>query len=199
MRNLTLSAVVATGGFGANVTIYNTGENFNGTVATAGTANPHDTTYRVSPAGCAPSEQTIPVSQIRAVAPSHRNTRTECENNWARTGNRPRCLSATGRFNGAGFLRTFVCGSGPRKGGGSLMIETMTKVLVNGKVGVFFGGTSGLMLYQGLAPGLAGLYQLNVQIPSDAPTGDVLLDVEAGGNSLTCIGYQATIPIVKSN
>jgi uncharacterized protein (TIGR03437 family) len=70
---------------------------------------------------------------------------------------------------------------------------------VNGKVGVFFGSTTGLVLYQGLAPGLAGLYQLNVQIPSDAPTGDVLLDVEAGGNSLTCIGYQATIQIVKAN
>jgi uncharacterized protein (TIGR03437 family) len=54
------------------------------------------------------------------------------------------------------------------------------------------------MNYKGLAPGLAGLYQLNFQIPTDAPIGDVLLDVETGPN-YSCVGYQATIPIVKGN
>ena len=64
--------------------------------------------------------------------------------------------------------------------------------------GVFFGSTTGQVFYKGLAPGLAGLYQLNVQIPANAPIGDVLLDVEAG-YKLSCVGYQATIPIVKGN
>ncbi len=63
---------------------------------------------------------------------------------------------------------------------------------------VYFGNSKGVMYYKGLAPGLAGLYQLNVQIPSDAPTGNMLLDVETGQN-LSCVGLQATIPIVKGN
>lgn len=38
-------------------------------------------------------------------------------------------------------------------------------------------------LYSGLAPGLAGLYQLNVVVPSGAPQGRVQLTVTAGGVS----------------
>lgn len=36
---------------------------------------------------------------------------------------------------------------------------------------VYFGGKKGQITYQGLAPGFAGLYQLNVRVPADAPAG----------------------------
>jgi uncharacterized protein (TIGR03437 family) len=39
---------------------------------------------------------------------------------------------------------------------------------------VYFGGRKGLISYQGLAPGFAGLYQLNVRVPADAPTGGAI-------------------------
>ena len=38
-----------------------------------------------------------------------------------------------------------------------------------------------LVLYAGQAPGLAGLYQVNVILSEDAPTGDVEVMVEVGG------------------
>ena len=60
-------------------------------------------------------------------------------------------------------------------------------------VTTFFGGDAGVTQYQGLAPGLAGLYQLNVQIPKDAPIGgQIQLDVK--GN--LCESAQIRIPIV---
>ena len=37
---------------------------------------------------------------------------------------------------------------------------------------VYVGGQVAALSFKGLAPGLAGLYQLNVTIPQDAPTGD---------------------------
>ena len=38
------------------------------------------------------------------------------------------------------------------------------------------------MLFSGLAPGIVGLYQLNVIVPSDSPTGtDVDLTIQQSG------------------
>jgi uncharacterized protein (TIGR03437 family) len=47
-----------------------------------------------------------------------------------------------------------------------------------GDLRVTVGGRTAAVLYQGLAPGLAGLYQLNVQIPSSLPAGSHSLSVQ---------------------
>jgi uncharacterized protein (TIGR03437 family) len=47
---------------------------------------------------------------------------------------------------------------------------------------VLFGDRPGKVLYSGLAPGLVGVYQVNVEVPADAPTGDsVSIIVGIGG------------------
>ena len=43
--------------------------------------------------------------------------------------------------------------------------------------------------YVGVAPGNAGLYQLNIQIPAGAPTGNVPLAVTVGAFSTPSGGY----------
>ena len=40
--------------------------------------------------------------------------------------------------------------------------------------GVTIGGVPAVVSYSGLAPGLVGLYQVNVQVPNNAPTGDAV-------------------------
>ena len=51
------------------------------------------------------------------------------------------------------------------------------------------GGTNAEVSFSGLAPNFVGLYQVNVQIPPDAPTGDAVpLTLSVGGissNSVT--------------
>jgi uncharacterized protein (TIGR03437 family) len=51
-------------------------------------------------------------------------------------------------------------------------------------VGVTINGLPALYVYAGEAPGLvAGMMQLNVQIPSIAPSGDLPILVSIGGNT----------------
>jgi uncharacterized protein (TIGR03437 family) len=47
-----------------------------------------------------------------------------------------------------------------------------------------FGDKPGRITYSGLAPGLVGLYQFNVVVPSDAPTGTIELNVTVAGRRL---------------
>ena len=56
---------------------------------------------------------------------------------------------------------------------------------------VLVGGRSATVSYSGLAPGLAGLYQINFQVPSGVATGDVSLGI-AGPDSYTS---EALFPI----
>lgn len=46
-----------------------------------------------------------------------------------------------------------------------------------------FGGSTGQVLYAGLAPGFVGLYQFNVKVPADAANGDVALVVTVAGSA----------------
>ena len=48
---------------------------------------------------------------------------------------------------------------------------------------VAVGGIAAEVLFSGYAPGLLGLYQVNIVIPDTAPTGPVNLDVVADGVS----------------
>jgi uncharacterized protein (TIGR03437 family) len=41
-------------------------------------------------------------------------------------------------------------------------------------VQVTVGGRAARVLFAGLTPGTIGLYQINVEIPSDSPTGDAV-------------------------
>ena len=59
----------------------------------------------------------------------------------------------------------------------------------------FVSGTPATVAYAGLAPGLVGLYQLNVQIPSGLTAGDNYLDI-SGPDSYTS---EALISIASSN
>jgi uncharacterized protein (TIGR03437 family) len=56
---------------------------------------------------------------------------------------------------------------------------------------IFFGQTAAKILYAGAAPGLVGLYQFNVQVPSLAP-GDSPLNVQIGGSVLKGTEYVTT-------
>jgi uncharacterized protein (TIGR03437 family) len=58
-------------------------------------------------------------------------------------------------------------------------------------ISVYIAGTQATVSYAGLAPGLSGLYQINVLVPAFVTPGDVYLDVE-GPDSYTT---EATIPV----
>jgi uncharacterized protein (TIGR03437 family) len=59
-------------------------------------------------------------------------------------------------------------------------------------IGGAFSGVQGTVQFQGLAPGFPGLYQINVQIPTNAPLGDQYVGI----NTEKCYNEQARIPIV---
>jgi len=63
--------------------------------------------------------------------------------------------------------------------------------IVTNRIGVRIDGQPAAIPYAGLAPGLAGLYQINVQIPSNIHSGDVSLAV-TGPDSFAA---QAVVPI----
>jgi uncharacterized protein (TIGR03437 family) len=63
---------------------------------------------------------------------------------------------------------------------------------VTGTVSVTLGTLpipAGNILYAGVTPGDAGLYQLNIQIPGGTPTGNIPLTVTVGGFSTPAGGY----------
>ncbi len=66
-----------------------------------------------------------------------------------------------------------------------------------GAYGVYF-GTPTLAAYNGLAPGAAGLYQVNITIPKDSATGDVYLDLSGGPDGSFCEANQVMIPVVAA-
>jgi uncharacterized protein (TIGR03437 family) len=60
--------------------------------------------------------------------------------------------------------------SNPPAAGNPALSEPLSRTL--GETMVMLGGVRAVVLYSGLAPGLAGVYQVNARVPEDAPTGD---------------------------
>jgi uncharacterized protein (TIGR03437 family) len=78
-------------------------------------------------------------------------------------------------------------------------LNTTTKAVdigVRDSGGVFYDGT---VAFSGLAPGLGGLYQVNLTLPANLPTGTVTLSVYSGDGTTTGDAWneQATIAVAK--
>jgi uncharacterized protein (TIGR03437 family) len=85
------------------------------------------------------------------------------------------------------FLEIFCTGLGPIRGEGPATGEA-APVGVNARTAaqphVMIGGVPAILNFSGLAPGLVGIYQLNVQVPANTPIGDAVeLSIDVGGAS----------------
>jgi uncharacterized protein (TIGR03437 family) len=60
---------------------------------------------------------------------------------------------------------------------------------------VTIGGVAGTVQFAGLTPGAIGLYQINVQLPGNVPTGDsVPVSVSIGGASSDTVTIAIAAP-----
>ncbi len=90
----------------------------------------------------------------------------------------------TQRTPGAGeFLQIFSTGLGAVEPAGRTGLAApaspLSRTLVSPRV--LIGGREASVIFSGLAPFFAGLYQINVQIPMDSPPGRLPLFVDVGG------------------
>ncbi len=69
----------------------------------------------------------------------------------------------------------------PVAGGAASPVEPLAQVQVAPTLTV--NGASAVVFFAGLTPGSVGLYQINFQVPTGAPNGDLPLDVSQGGVS----------------
>ncbi len=60
-----------------------------------------------------------------------------------------------------------------------------------------FGSSTAQVLYSGFAPGLVGVYQFNVVVPSDVSNGDVPLQVKLGGAAIPQQGLLVPVQTTK--
>jgi uncharacterized protein (TIGR03437 family) len=73
---------------------------------------------------------------------------------------------------------------------GPVTFGTVAGLVARGTIGVkatvqfLFGDATAQVLYAGLAPGLVGVYQLNVVVPSGVAGGDVPLTVQVNGSPI---------------
>jgi len=84
-------------------------------------------------------------------------------------------------------LEFYGLGFGPVKSGAAIAGKIATgQTTLSNPVQFLFGDNKlpGTVLYQGLAPGFVGLYQFNVTVPPNAPSGDLALHVSQNGNNL---------------
>ena len=92
-------------------------------------------------------------------------------------------VSATNPARRGDVVQIFLTGLGtttPAVADGALAPASPLST-VPGPITVYIGGRVADVLFKGLAPGLVGLYQLNVKVPTNAPTGNsVSLAIDTG-------------------
>ena len=84
-------------------------------------------------------------------------------------------------------LEFYGLGFGPVKSGAAIAGKIATgQTTLSNPVQFLFGDNKlpGTVLYQGLAPGFVGLYQFNVTVPPNAPSGDLALHLSQNGTNL---------------
>ena len=67
----------------------------------------------------------------------------------------------------------------------AILLPSTQLVGTNAAPTVTIGGSTGGIIFSGLTPGFVGLYQVNVAIPTDAPTGTQTLKLSIGGQDAT--------------
>jgi len=92
-----------------------------------------------------------------------------------------RLISASNPARRGSFVQLFLTGLGvtapPVNDGAAAPTSPLS--VTNAPLRIFIGGVEATnVTYKGLAPGLAGLYQINVQIPQGAPTGLMPLAIQ---------------------
>jgi hypothetical protein len=83
------------------------------------------------------------------------------------------------------ILILYGIGFGPLQQGGVAGQIASGEVPLANPVGILIGGVNAAIAYAGHAPGLVGLYQFNVTVPANLPSGDQPVAVTLGGTPLT--------------
>lgn len=93
-----------------------------------------------------------------------------------------------GRSNPAvagSVIQVFATGLGPTtpqvKTGEAAPANPVAVLVPETQLTASIGGLPAEILFQGLAPGFVGLYQVNLRVPSGVPSGDVPLALTANG------------------
>jgi minor extracellular serine protease Vpr len=101
--------------------------------------------------------------------------------------NNPLPISAGNPAKRGGSIVIYANGLGPvdtaQSSGDPASATVLTRT--QGSPTATIGGSTAPVLFSGLTPGSVGLYQVNVAIPSDAPTGTQALKLSIGGQDAT--------------
>jgi uncharacterized protein (TIGR03437 family) len=99
------------------------------------------------------------------------------------------------------YLALFCTGLGevtnPPASGAAGLSSPLSTTLAAPSVAI--GGANSAVIFSGLAPGYAGLYQVNAQVPGNVPGGDAVPVLVAGGgmaSNWTTISVQNTAPLI---
>ena len=94
-------------------------------------------------------------------------------------------ISSSNPATRGGYVQLFCNGLGPvtnqPASGDSALGSPLSSTTTTPTVTI--GGVSANVIFSGLAPGFPGLYQVNLQVPSNAPTGNPPIVVSIGGVS----------------
>jgi uncharacterized protein (TIGR03437 family) len=80
-------------------------------------------------------------------------------------------------------LILWATGFGPTSPVSAAGAENIGSHLITGKITVTVGGVPATVVGAALSPGLAGVYQVAIQLPADVPSGDVLILATVEGAS----------------
>ncbi|MGH9632223.1 MAG: proprotein convertase P-domain-containing protein [Bryobacteraceae bacterium] len=84
------------------------------------------------------------------------------------------------------FITVYATGLGavnPPAPAGQVTPDSPVSTIVTTDIAASIGGEPAVVTFAGLAPGLRGYYQVNLQVPQTAPSGAQELTISAGGNA----------------